>query len=263
VSIDGAPNNVVGGPLAGDGNVIAANGLNGVMIFGFRPDGNLIRGNSIGTDAGGTLNLGNTGAGVLIQAGFNNVVSGKDDDRTAPNRIRFNSGAGIAVTGGSGNRLRINQFQSNVGLGIDLGNDGVTPNDGGDSDVGPNGLQNAPVLSGATINNGIVTVQGNLSSTPNTTFTIDLYVSSACHASGSGEGSQWFGAFLVTTGWPDRNRARNRGRLRRRTRRRGQHLRVLELRAGRIADTVIAKGSALPVPTLAQETGERGAPSRV
>ena len=146
-----------------------------------------------------TLNLGNTGAGVLIQAGFNNVVSGKDDDRTAPNRIRFNSGAGIAVTGGSGNRLRINQFQSNVGLGIDLGNDGVTPNDGGDSDVGPNGLQNAPVLSGATINNGIVTVQGNLSSTPNTTFTIDLYVSSACHASGSGEGSQWFGAFLVTT----------------------------------------------------------------
>ncbi|MCI0350270.1 MAG: putative Ig domain-containing protein, partial [Acidobacteriales bacterium] len=198
VSIDGAPNNTVGGPLASDGNVIAANGLNGVVIFS-AADGNLVRGNSIGTDAGGTLNLGNTGAGVLIQSGANNVISGKEDDRTAPNRIRFNSGAGIAVLSGIGNRLRINRLQSNVGLAIDLGNDGVTQNDPGDADIGPNGLQNTPVLTTAAVVNGVVNVQGELNSTSQTTFTIDLYVSAACHASETGEGGQWFGAFTVTT----------------------------------------------------------------
>ena len=33
---------------------------------------------------------------------------------------------------------------SNGGLGIDLGGDGITPNDSGDEDSGPNDLMNSP-----------------------------------------------------------------------------------------------------------------------
>jgi hypothetical protein len=192
VSIDGAPDTVVGGDLAGDGNIIAANGQlsghAGVMIFSQGADGNLIRGNYIGTNASEAA-LGNGGPGVLIQAGIGNIVSGKDEDRTAQNFIQFNGGAGIAVTGGSGHRLRINRFDANGGLGIDIGTAGQN-------------ATGAPVLASATLSETTITVQGTFSGTPNQTFTLDLFASEACDPSGFGEGRRWFGAF---TGLTDEN----------------------------------------------------------
>jgi YVTN family beta-propeller protein/parallel beta-helix repeat protein len=199
LTIDGATDTVVGGTLAADRNVVSSNGV-GIVIFTPGADNNLVRGNYIGTDLSGTLNRGNVGPGVSIQGGSDNIVSGNDSDRTAPNLIMFNGGAGISVTGGTGNKLRINRIDTNAGLGIDLGVEGVTPNDPGDGDAGANDLQNAPILRIAAVDSsGTVLVQGTLNSTPNATFTIDLYVSAACDASGSGEGRQWFGAFVRTT----------------------------------------------------------------
>ena len=63
-------------------------------------------------------------------------------------------------------------------LGIDLGLDGVTPNDPGDLDDGPNGLQNFPVLKSATTIDGSTTIQGTLNSLALRQFRIDLYSSS-------------------------------------------------------------------------------------
>jgi hypothetical protein len=63
-------------------------------------------------------------------------------------------------------------------LAIDLGNDGVTPNDPGDTDLGPNGLQNFPTLSTATTRESPTTpttIAGTLSSAPNTPFRLDIY----------------------------------------------------------------------------------------
>ncbi|HEY8131519.1 MAG TPA: hypothetical protein VII12_06470 [Thermoanaerobaculia bacterium] len=193
VSIDGAPNAVIGGPTSGDANVIAANGSDGVHIFGDSPDGNLIRSNSIGTDAGGTLNLGNSGAGVLLATGSNNTIGGS----TAQNIIAFNGGAGISLQAGAGtgNLLRFNQIDSNVGLGIDLGANGVTANDAGDGDTGPNGLQNFPVISSVRTGGGTTTVSGTLQSTANTQFSIDFFYSSTCDGTGFGEGRTWFASF--------------------------------------------------------------------
>ncbi|HET7091989.1 MAG TPA: C-type lectin domain-containing protein, partial [Thermomicrobiales bacterium] len=184
VSIDGAPDTVVGGPLGGDRNVIAATLLGpGIVVFNPGADGNLIRGNYIGTDATGFGNLGNNGPGVLLADGANTVVSGVDVDRTAPNRIMFNTGAGIEVTGGGPHKLRINQFQSNGDLGI---------RDNAER------LAGGPTLTQASVGGGVVTVSGTLFGAPNTPYTIDLYVSTACDPSGFGEGASWFGAVVVT-----------------------------------------------------------------
>ncbi|HTP09921.1 MAG TPA: CSLREA domain-containing protein, partial [Anaerolineae bacterium] len=60
--------------------------------------------------------------------------------------IRNCPAAGIRVLGGVGNTLSHNSLYNNGALGIDLGTDGVTANDAGDLDTGPNNLQNFPVL---------------------------------------------------------------------------------------------------------------------
>ena len=44
-----------------------------------------------------------------------------------------------------------NSIYANTGLGIDLGNDGVTTNHDPEPTVGPNLLQNYPVLTSASV----------------------------------------------------------------------------------------------------------------
>jgi hypothetical protein len=93
----------------------------------------------------------------------------------AGNTIAFNGGNGVSISGGDNNAVIFNSISSNGSLGIDLGPSGPTANDPGDADVGPNGLQNFPVLSSAEIVSGETTITGSLNSTPNTDFRIDFY----------------------------------------------------------------------------------------
>ena len=82
-----------------------------------------------------------------------------------------------------------NSISGNAGpRGIDLGGDGVTANDAGDADEGPNNRQNFPVLTG-----GGGGVQGTLNSFPNATFRIEFFGNTACDASGNGEGETFLG----------------------------------------------------------------------
>jgi len=68
--------------------------------------------------------------------------------------IRNFPGNGIVVFGSpaSGNRLSENLIYHNGGLGIDLNNDGVTINDDGDLDTGPNNLQNYATVDSVIMN---------------------------------------------------------------------------------------------------------------
>ena len=85
------------------------------------------------------------------------------------------------------------------GLGIDLGGDGVTPNDAGDADTGPNGRQNFPVLRIALTNTGSTANQGTLDSTPNTSFRIEFFSSPKADPSGYGEGRTYLASTLSLT----------------------------------------------------------------
>jgi len=131
-----ASNNVI------RGNVIAAAGLgmNGIHIRG-NADNNLIESNFIGTDSSGTLDLGNTGSGIQIQSDPSFLATG---NTIRNNVIRFNDADGVRILGDSSVTLTQNQIWSNDGLGLNLNADGVTANDPGDTDVGPNSLLNFP-----------------------------------------------------------------------------------------------------------------------
>ena len=72
----GAINNTIGGTSPAARNVISGNANNGVLISSNNASGNLIQGNFIGTDVGGTTPLGNS-AGLRID-GPNNTIGGTD-----------------------------------------------------------------------------------------------------------------------------------------------------------------------------------------
>ncbi len=88
-----------------------------------------------------------SGSGITIQNSNNRIggltISGFSDN-------------GIEVTGASsvGNTLTNNIIYGNGLLGIDLGADGVTPNDVDDSDTGPNNLVNFPEIDSVRMNPG-------------------------------------------------------------------------------------------------------------
>src|SRR5262249_58258690 len=96
------------------------------------------------------------------------------------------------------NSIRGNSIFSNGGLGIDLGNDGVTVNDHLDPDVGPNNLQNYP-LATAVVPGASTEILGSLDSLANTTFALDFYASPTADPSGFGEGKRYLGSANVTT----------------------------------------------------------------
>ena len=164
-------NNTIGGTVD-SANLISGNAGAGIVIIGAA---NRVVGNGIGVGGGGGSIIGNGGAGIEI-TGVGNVI-GTDK----PNFIAGNGGAGILIHTGAavgdshGNELRGNSILANIGLGIDLEPGGPTPNDPGDADDGANGLQNFPVLTGANISAGQVSITGTLNSTANGSFTIEFF----------------------------------------------------------------------------------------
>jgi trimeric autotransporter adhesin len=191
-------NVIVGGTTAADRNLISGNNGSGIEIYN-GATGAIIRGNYIGTTVTGAAALGNAAAGIdMRNNAANNTVGGVAAGQG--NTIAFNGGDGVSiVTNISGNVIRGNSIHSNTGLAIDLNNDGVTANDLGDGDTGPNALKNFPVMTLVKTNGGTVTVSGTLNTTANATQTIDFYSSPSADASGYGEGATYLGSTVVTT----------------------------------------------------------------
>jgi len=94
--------------------------------------------------------------------------------------------------------MRGNSIFNNTGLGIDLNNDGVTPNHVGFL-AGPNDFQNYPVITNAHGYAATTVVAGTLNSLANQTYFIDVYRSPAPDPSGYGQGKFYLGSVNVTT----------------------------------------------------------------
>jgi parallel beta-helix repeat protein len=115
------------------------------------------------------------------------------------NTIANNGFDGIAVSSTSTNNpIGYNQIHDNGALGIDLSDDGQSPNDGtGDPDTGGNNLLNYPVLTSADSASGEIV--GSLVSAPNTPYQIAFYRSDTCDPSGYGEGAIYLGSYYLNT----------------------------------------------------------------
>jgi hypothetical protein len=199
---------VIGGTDVNARNIISGNGQHGIALGSFttKPDGSdgvsggngvIIRGNYIGTDVTGAQPLGNTLCGIYVE-----VTCAQHTIEN--NLIAFNGRDGVCVpdfsSQGNQSAIQINITQnaifSNSGLGINLGNDGVTENDFQDLDGGANSKQNYPVLGQATtsvtyavvngevIPHATVSIPVTFNSTPNTDFTIEFFYGTAVSADG-------------------------------------------------------------------------------
>ncbi len=202
ISISNSSNNTIGDAVAGTNNVISGNGGPGVHIFTFgggTATGNKIYAARIGTGAAGaSVQIPNTGEGVLIDSGAANNRVG-DGSNSLANIIAFNNSAGVRVpTGaGTGNQITRNAIFSNAGLGIDLGANGITGNDLGDGDSGANNLQNFPTITSVTPSGTNVFINGTLDSAPGS-YTIEVFRNTSADPLGNGEGEIFAGSATST-----------------------------------------------------------------
>jgi VCBS repeat-containing protein len=205
-------------------NVISANGINGIEIFFAGTINNVVAGNLIGVGADGATPRPNQKNGVVVDTADNNLIGSNLDgvrDGIEGNYIRSNDNSGIRVSNSvnvmvSGNRvvsnnengvevvggnargvkILSNSIDSNGLLGIDLGQDGVTANDQFDADVGPNDLQNFPVITNITPGGGVT---ATLSTKANRRYRVEFFASSQRDPSFFGEGEQFLGFVNVDT----------------------------------------------------------------
>ena len=205
VSVNGAPNNVIGGAAVGAGNIIAGNAFSGIALVGSGATDNDVLGNFIGTQSDGVSALGNGANGVTIDSAADNTIGGTAGGEG--NTIAYNTQDGIVVVSATGsatgNAMQSNTVFSNAGLGIDLGNNGVTANDSGDSDTGPNNYQNYPVLDAATSGSWGTRILGSLDSSSLLTYTLQFFSNTTCDPSNHGEGKTLIHTTSQTAGAVD------------------------------------------------------------
>ena len=161
VLVFGASSNVIGGTVAGSGNVISGNKGNGIDLESSGTSGNLIEGNYIGTNVTGNAVLPNTGYGVFIyDSASNNTVGGVVSG--AANTISGNSYDGVHLEGSgiTGTLIEGNHIGTNAAGTAAL----------------PNGLYGVNIYNGANNNTvgGTAAGAGNIIS-GNKGYGVNLY----------------------------------------------------------------------------------------
>ncbi|MEZ5658210.1 MAG: LamG-like jellyroll fold domain-containing protein [Burkholderiaceae bacterium] len=197
ISIAGSMN-TIGGPAAGDGNVVGGTVHHGIGLIA-SVSFNTIQGNLIGVGADGTTAVGNNRIGVDVYLGSDNLIGGVNPGEG--NLIAHNADAGVAITQLSAQRNAVlgNQIWDNAAIGIDLNFNGLTPNDVDDVDTGPNNRLNFPVLTSVTQNGANLELSFAVD-LPAGTYRIELFENPSGVDPGQyGEGQILLGATSITT----------------------------------------------------------------
>ncbi|MFW5439425.1 MAG: LamG-like jellyroll fold domain-containing protein, partial [Methylophilaceae bacterium] len=164
----GAQNNTIGGTTSNEGNLISGNNASGINIANAGTNFNVVESNLIGTDVTGTLDLGNSNAGVIIHAGAQNNTIGSINNS---NVISGNDVYGVYITGvgTDSNTIASNYIGTDITGTQDLGNAnvGVFVQSSAANNVIGGGTGKGNIISGND-DNGIelnnatgTTVQGN------------------------------------------------------------------------------------------------------
>lgn len=174
---EGAHDNTV------DSNLISGNDYEGVCIIGYVDDyteiythHNYVLNNTIGLAVDLVSYLGNNREGVSIgKYGPTWQLGYAIDNMIGPdNIIAYNGRSGVMVfehpnnnSNADGNQITQNSIYDNGlvdpgFLGIDLGDNGVTLNDLGDPDIGPNEELNFPVITSTSYSSGQTTIRGTV-----------------------------------------------------------------------------------------------------
>lgn len=183
-----------------EGNLISGNGEGGIYLgtTGAETKANTIYGNRIGTTVSGSP-LPNSGMGIWLENVGDNRIGYSTPG--LGNIIAYHLAPGIVFTSPTsviGNQIIGNSMYSNY-FGIDLSANGVTHNDSGDGDTGPNGLLNFPVLLGAESTGDSISIALSYSSKPSKHYGLDFYWSRTCNSTGYGEGEVYLGWDSITT----------------------------------------------------------------
>jgi hypothetical protein len=112
--------NIIGGGDPGAGNVISGNDSVGVHIISTNSHDNIIQGNLIGTDASGSVLLGNTRFGIWIYDSPNNVIGG---DLAGDGNVISANGAATSHPGAMGIFVQGNDANGNQIVGNKIGTD--------------------------------------------------------------------------------------------------------------------------------------------
>jgi hypothetical protein len=171
VLVTGPQDNVIGGSSAGNRNIISGNDEDGIYISD--TSSNTVEGNFIGTNANGTVAVGNSNYGVYLQYGATDNTIGP------ANRIAFNGFRGIYATGDTteGNVFTQNSIYGNSSGGIGLF-------------YGAHNLISAPLISTTYMSS--VTIEGSACA--------DCTVEVFSNPDTEGQGKTYLGSTVATGG---------------------------------------------------------------
>ncbi len=201
-------NNVIGGHIGAL-----------VELWSGASNGSVIQGNNIGIGADGVSQIVSGNVDELVNVGGNGVHSNLLIGGSAPgegnlvafsdrygvrlnttgtnvqvigNTIRNNALAGIGIAGNTRAAIISNRIFANGLLGIDLVEDGVSANDPGDGDAGPNDLLNFPeairaIVTGANQLGYNFTLDAPAAADG---YRIEFFASTAADPTGHGEGAR-------------------------------------------------------------------------
>jgi CSLREA domain-containing protein len=199
------------------GNAVRDTKQNGILVAGFGTTGTVVEGGSVANTGGAGIRVlddaaatalrrsddealrvvGAGGPAVELWGDGHSVAGVEMADSGAGVHVHGNghaltgvvtsgmAGAAVAVLDGSGHQVRGLETDGAGGLPIDLGGDGHTANDALDTDAGPNGLQNYPLVLRAQVTASsadAVTVLAEvaLESRPDRSFEVEFYAVEGC-----------------------------------------------------------------------------------